>query len=125
MSEKVCVVRTNLWIDPVFDQLLTGNDKVELRIIDVNAPEQEWYETLKYAHYYHVSAAKDELPAELFVTEALLAHCPRLKGVSSLSAAVSLLLWVASFSRLSSFTAYSSVGGVRWAVKIGTWDISR
>lgn len=45
MSEKVCVVRTNLWIDPVFDQLLTGNDKVELRIIDVNAPEQEWYET--------------------------------------------------------------------------------
>jgi len=83
MSEKVCVVRTNLWIDPVFDQLLTGNDKVELRIIDVNASEQEWYEALKHAHFYHVSAAKDELPTGLFVTEALLAHCPRLKGVSS------------------------------------------
>lgn len=83
MSEKVCVVRTNLWIDPIFDALLTENDKIDLRVIDVAASQQEWHETLQHAHYYHVSAAKDELPAGLFVTEALLAHCPRLKGVSS------------------------------------------
>lgn len=83
MTEKVCVVRTNLWIDPVFDELLTGHDHIELRIIDVKASAQEWYDTLKHAHYYHVSAARDELPAGLFVTEALLNHCPRLKGVSS------------------------------------------
>lgn len=83
MSEKICVVRTNLWIDPIFDALLTENDKVDLRVIDVAASQQEWHETLQHAHYYHVSAAKDELPAGLFVTESLLAHCPRLKGVSS------------------------------------------
>ncbi|ETF01971.1 3-phosphoglycerate dehydrogenase [Advenella kashmirensis W13003] len=83
MSEKVCVVRTNLWIDPVFDQLMTAHDNVELKIIDVQAPPSEWHRTLSQAHYYHVSAAKDELPKGLFVTEALLEQCPKLQAVSS------------------------------------------
>ena len=83
MNEKVCVVRTNLWIDPVFDELIAGDRRVELKILDINATPQQWYDTLKDAHYYHVSAAKDELPAGLFVSETLLAQCPRLKAVSS------------------------------------------
>ncbi len=83
MTKKICVVRTNLWIDPVFDQLLEENGNIDLKIIDVKASEQEWHEVLGTADYYHVSAAKDELPAGLFVTEALLKHCPNLKGVSS------------------------------------------
>ncbi len=83
MTEKICVARTNLWINPVFDRLLSENENIDLKIIDVHAPQEQWHRVLSEADYYHVSAAKDELPAGLFVSEALLAHCPKLKGVSS------------------------------------------
>lgn len=109
MTEKICVVRTNLWIDPVFDQLITDCSDVELKIIDVRATEQQWYQTLSQAHYYHVSAAKDELPAGLFVSDALLAQCPRLKAVSSSGAGYDTIDIAACTAR--NITVVNQAGG--------------
>jgi len=77
------VVRSDLWIDPVFDQRLGGEPGVSLAVFPVSGqPDQAW-DLLSAAHVYHVSAAKDELPKEWFANAGLLARCPQLLCVSS------------------------------------------
>ena len=81
-NEAVSVVRTNLWIDPIFDQMLQEAG-IQVRVIDVAGTPDDWHKALSQAHVYHVSAAKDELPPGLFVNAQLLAQCPLLQAVSS------------------------------------------
>ena len=65
------VVRTDLWIDAAFDQRLAGERAIALAILPVSDAAAGW-KVLGAAHVYHVTAAKDELPREWFVTPALL-----------------------------------------------------
>lgn len=77
------VVRSDLWLDPAFDQRLAQERGVSLGIFAVRGPSAAGWEILSGAHVYHVSAAKDELPREWFAHGELLARCPRLLCVSS------------------------------------------
>ena len=77
------VVRSDLWVDGVFEERLSREPDIAVRRFSVKGPAQAARETLAQAHVYHISAAKDELPREWFASAALLADCPDLLCVSS------------------------------------------
>lgn len=83
MSRIVNVVRLNLWIDQAFDETLATDPNVKLDVIDIHAPAEEGLALLSKAHVYHVSAARDEVPEQWQLTDALLKHCPHLVCASS------------------------------------------
>lgn len=80
------VVRTDLWIDPAFDAGLAAAPGVKLDVMAVRGDAGAARKLLAGAHVYHVSAAKDELPKEWFVTPQLLEACQQLLCVSSTGA---------------------------------------
>ena len=77
------VVRSDLWIDPAFDQGLATKSDISLSVFPARKDADKAWDLLGAAHVYHVSAAKDELPRQWFVTADLLARCPHLLCVSS------------------------------------------
>jgi D-3-phosphoglycerate dehydrogenase len=77
------VVRSDLWIDASFDERLSREPDVAVRVFQVRGSPASAWDVLSPAHVYHVSAAKDELPKEWFVTSDLIARCPELLCVSS------------------------------------------
>jgi len=79
-------VRFDQWLDPAFDARLRAEPGIELEVLEGELPEAQKMARLSRAHVYHVSAAKDELPREWWVGEALLAKCPELLCVSSYGA---------------------------------------
>lgn len=76
------VVRLDLWIDPAFDACIEREPTLSLEVLPVR-DEAITAAGLAGAHAYHVSAAKDEVPARWQVSESLLARCPELLCVSS------------------------------------------
>jgi D-3-phosphoglycerate dehydrogenase / 2-oxoglutarate reductase len=80
------VVRSDLWIDPAFDDHFRERQGVTLDVFPRKGPQDAVWPLLSRAHVYQCSAAKDELPREWFVTEALLQRCPQLLLVSSTGA---------------------------------------
>ena len=83
MAKELRVVRSDLWINPAFDQGLAGKPGLSLAIFPARSHAAVAWDLLASAHVYHVSAAKDELPREWFVSADLLARCPQLLCVSS------------------------------------------
>ncbi len=82
MSKKK-VTRFNLWLNPVFDEMMKRETDVELSIADVQGPFDVASQLLAQAHVYQISAAINELPAPWRVTDDLLKACPQLLCVSS------------------------------------------
>ena len=82
MSGKL-VVRSDLWIDAVFDERLARTPDVSVGVFAVNGDAAAARALLARAHVYHVSAAKDELPRAWFASAGLIAQCPHLVCVSS------------------------------------------
>ncbi|WP_286937038.1 NAD(P)-dependent oxidoreductase [Achromobacter sp. UBA4530] len=76
------VARLDLWIDPVFDETIARDGTLDLRVLPAGG-DAVTAAGLAGAHAYHVSAAKDEIPARWQVSADLLAHCPQLLCVSS------------------------------------------
>lgn len=76
------VARLDLWIDPVFDATIAQDGTLDLRVLPAGG-DAVTAAGLAGAHAYHVSAAKDEVPARWQVSADLLAHCPQLLCVSS------------------------------------------
>jgi len=83
---KKRVVRSDLWINPVFDERLAQEQDIDFQIFPVRGNRDLALKLLSQAHVYQVSAAKDELPPEWFVSAALIAQCPQLLCVSSTGA---------------------------------------
>lgn len=77
------VVRLDLWIDPVFDRILRDAPGLALAVMKLNAPRSENMDLLRGARFYHISAAKDEVPLQWQVTRDLLDQCPDLACVST------------------------------------------
>jgi len=77
------VVRSDVWIDAVFDQRLAREAGVSLGVFPTRGNPAAAWDMLAAAHVYHVSAAKDELPREWFAQAALIGRCPHLLCVSS------------------------------------------
>ena len=83
MAIEKRVVRSDLWIDDAFDARLSRESCVSLAVFPARGNPGAAWDLLGAAHVYHVSAAKDELPREWFVTRELIARCPQLLCVSS------------------------------------------
>ena len=77
------LVRLDLWLNPVFDEIIGATPGIALSVLPAKADDARTLAGLKSAHAYHVSAAKDELPRQWFVSESLIAQCPDLVCVSS------------------------------------------
>jgi D-3-phosphoglycerate dehydrogenase len=63
------VVRSDLWLNPVFDARLAQEQDISLGVFPVRGNPAAAWDMLAGAHVYHMSAAKDELPQEYFATE--------------------------------------------------------
>lgn len=77
------VVRSDLWIDPAFDEGLSREPGLSLAVFPARGDPAAAWALLAGAHVYQVSAAKDELPREWFVGSELVERCPGLLCVSS------------------------------------------
>ncbi|MDH1300196.1 MULTISPECIES: hydroxyacid dehydrogenase [Achromobacter] len=82
LADKMRVVRLDLWIDPAFDACLGREPALSIEVLPAKG-DAITAAGLAGADAYHVSAAKDEVPARWQVTESLLAQCPELLCVSS------------------------------------------
>ena len=80
------VVRTDLWLDPSFEELMAREPDIDLARCAVGAAAPQALAQLAAAHAFHVSPAKDELPPHLWVNDGFLAACPKLLVVSSAGA---------------------------------------
>jgi D-3-phosphoglycerate dehydrogenase / 2-oxoglutarate reductase len=80
------VVRADLWIDPAFGQFFRDRKGITVDVFPARGNDAAAWEKLSRANVYHVSAAKDELPRQWFVSEMLLQRCPQLVCVSSTGA---------------------------------------
>jgi D-3-phosphoglycerate dehydrogenase / 2-oxoglutarate reductase len=85
-ATRKSVVRTDLWLDSSFEENLSRETDIDLSVCPIKAPAAEAGAMLANAHAFHVSPAKDELPAHLFITPAMLQGCPKLLLVSSAGA---------------------------------------
>ena len=77
------VVRTSLWIDPVYDRLMKAEGDIELAVMNVQGPAESAWALLQQAHVYQIAATKDDLPQPFFVHAELIDRCPELLVVSS------------------------------------------
>ncbi len=77
------IVRLNFWSDPSFDEILGDSPDVILRVLDQRDASASIWKHLEVADIYHISAAKDEVPLEWLVTQALIQRCPELICVST------------------------------------------
>ncbi|MGB3127705.1 MAG: NAD(P)-dependent oxidoreductase, partial [Pseudomonas sp.] len=83
MNSVMQVCRLDFWISPVFDEMIHSNPQLALQVMPRQGDDARTLAALRQAHAYHVSAAKDELPAHWFVNQALIEQCPQLLCVSS------------------------------------------
>jgi D-3-phosphoglycerate dehydrogenase len=82
-SKPARLCRLDLWLDPVFDEIIGGTPGISLSVLPARGDDARTLAGLKSAHAYHVSAAKDELPRQWFVNAELIAQCPDLVCFSS------------------------------------------
>lgn len=83
------IVRTDLWLDAAFEARLAQESDIEVKRIVCRSEAQidaANFALLANAHAYNITAARDELPQQLFASAALLARCPQLLCVSSAGA---------------------------------------
>jgi D-3-phosphoglycerate dehydrogenase / 2-oxoglutarate reductase len=77
------VVRTSVWINPIYDQMMQAEPGVSLEVMDLKGSAEAGWQQLSGAHVYQIAATKDDLPPEFFAQEALIKRCPNLLVVSS------------------------------------------
>ncbi|WP_235867951.1 hypothetical protein [Pseudomonas ogarae] len=80
---KARVSRLDLWINPIFDELISSQSQLSLQVLSRNPDDSATSDALAETHAYHVSAAKDELPKRWFVNAELIQNCPKLLCVSA------------------------------------------
>ena len=84
---RLKIVRLDLPLDAAtFDGLLAAAPGVTLSVHRARGADQTTWQALATAQVYHVSSARDDLPAPWFVNAALLQRCPQLLAVSSYGA---------------------------------------
>jgi len=77
------VVRFKQWYDPAMAERFAREPDIQLHTVDRDQDDDKAWAALSTAHAFQVSSAKDELPRRWFVTDELLARCPKLLCVSS------------------------------------------
>jgi D-3-phosphoglycerate dehydrogenase len=83
MKTPIAIVsRLDLWINPVFDEVMDAIPGIMLQRLARSNPDGVW-EGLSRTHAYHISPAKDELPRQWFAGQELISKCPDLLCISS------------------------------------------
>jgi D-3-phosphoglycerate dehydrogenase len=77
------LIRFDFWLDPIFDETIQASPAIELNRCQFDDPTEQSWQTMGQAHAYHICAARDEVPQQWQVTQALLERAPRLLCVSS------------------------------------------
>lgn len=80
------VVRFDLVVDRAFDERLAREPDIELVVSRLARSDADVTAALADAHVYHVSSARNEMAQYTFVSESLLARCPKLLFVSTFGA---------------------------------------
>jgi D-3-phosphoglycerate dehydrogenase / 2-oxoglutarate reductase len=80
---KINVVRFNFRINEVFDQALQKQPLVLQKVCEQSNPDSVNLASFRQAHIYHLNAARDEVPTQWQVNDALLDQCPELICVST------------------------------------------
>ena len=81
------IVRLDLPLDAAtFDAALAAAPEVRLAVQRARGDDEGTWQALAAAQVYHVSSARDDLPAPWFVNPALLQRCPGLLAVSTYGA---------------------------------------
>lgn len=80
---KKKVVRFDFWLNPAFDQHMSGLKDVDVSVCQYSDDEQKTLALFKEAHVYHICAARDEVPSQWWVDEALLQKMPNLLCAST------------------------------------------
>lgn len=81
MNKKV--VRFDFWLNPAFDRHMRGLKDIEVSVCQYADDEQKTLALFKEAHVYHICAARDEVPSQWWVDEALLSKMPNLLCAST------------------------------------------
>ena len=76
-NSRKLVVRFNLWYHPAMEERFAREPDIELRTCDLKGPADEAWSDLAQAHAYQVSAARDELPRQWFVTVGIARTLPQ------------------------------------------------
>ena len=86
-THRFNVVRLDLPLDGAsFDAIITAEPTLSLEIGPAFGNDATAWQALSTAHVYHVSSARDDMPAPWFVAAPLLTRCPDLLAVSSYGA---------------------------------------
>ena len=80
---KKKVVRFDFWLNPAFDQHMSTLKDIEVSVSQYSDDAQKTLALFKEAHVYHISAARDEVPSQWWVDEALLSKMPNLLCAST------------------------------------------
>ncbi len=80
---KINVVRLDFWLNKVFDESLSKDPAINLKVCKEVDADDVNLECFKKANIYHIHAARDEVPVQWHVTDKLLEQCPDLICVST------------------------------------------
>lgn len=81
MQKKV--VRFNFWLNPAFDAHMAKLKDVAFKVCRHEDADEVNLREFIDAHVYHICAARDEVPPQFWVNDALLANTPNLLVASS------------------------------------------
>ena len=81
MQKKV--VRFNFWLNPAFDAHMAKLKDVAFKVCRHEDADEVNLREFSDAHVYHICAARDEVPPQFWVNDALLANTPNLLVASS------------------------------------------
>lgn len=77
------VFRLDFWLNKVFDETISKDPAITLKVCKQSDPDSINLEFFKTANIYHIHAARDEVPTQWHVTDKLLEKCPDLICVST------------------------------------------
>ena len=80
---KKKVVRFDFWLNPAFNRHMSGLKDIEVSVCHYADDEHKTLALCKEAHIYHICAARDEVPSQWLVDEALLSKMPNLLCAST------------------------------------------
>jgi D-3-phosphoglycerate dehydrogenase / 2-oxoglutarate reductase len=86
-NQKLRIVRLDLPLDgATFDAQVIAEDSVSLTVCRAHGDDAATWRALERAQLYHISSARDDLPAMWFAGAPLLARCPELLAVTTFGA---------------------------------------
>jgi len=86
-SPYFAILRMNLPMDrATFVDTLSAEARISLHEFDVTGQDLQMQAAFQHVHAYHITSARDDLPAPWFASRVLIDNCPKLLAVSTYGA---------------------------------------